>query len=106
MTSDIIFYSFGLFILGLVLLFASYDILQRIIHDPRKRGIGLIFSCIFLFLMGAVFFSLSVLILIRVYSMSRIWFYITIAFFVAVALGTYFLMKWKRQIIQEIHHNE
>jgi len=104
MCSDIIFYSFGLYLLGLVLLFASYDILQRIIHDKNKRSIGLILSSIFLFLMGAIFFILSVLILFRVYPMSKVWFYITIVFFVVVAIGTYFLMKWKRQIIKEINN--
>jgi len=106
MCSDIIFYSFGVYILGLVLLFASYDILLRIIHDQNKRSIGLIFSCIFLFLMGTILFIFSILILIRVYPMSKVWFYITIVFFLAVAIGTYLLMKWKRQIIKEIHNNE
>lgn len=106
MCSDIIFYSFGLYILGLVLLFASYDILLRIIHDRKKRSIGLIFSFIFLLLMGTIFFILSVLILIRVYAMSRALFIITALFFLAVGIGTYLVMKWKRQIIKETYHNE
>ena len=105
MCSDMIFYSFGLYILGLVLLFASYDILLRIIHDRRKRTIGLIFCCFFLCIMGIVLFILSVLLLIRVYSMSKILFIITTIFFLAVGVGTYFLMKWKRQIIKETRNH-
>ncbi len=106
MCSDIIFYSFGVFILGLVLLFASYDILLKLLHNPKRRNFGLIFSFIFLLLMGVIFLVLASLVLARLYFINKIIFTISALFFLAVAIGTYYLMKWKREVIKSIKKNE
>ncbi|MEW6378464.1 MAG: hypothetical protein AB1611_02520 [bacterium] len=101
MNSDIIFNSFGLFILGLVLLFGSYDILLRLIHSQQRRKTGLVISCIFLAVMGAVFLILSILMLAKLYASSKSLFFTGVVIFVAVAGGTFQLMKWKREIARE-----
>lgn len=101
MNSDIIFNSFGLYILGLVLLFGAYDILLRLIHSWQRRKIGLILSCIFLAIMGAVFLILSILMLAKLYASSKSLFFAGVVIFIAVAGGTFQLMKWKREIAHE-----
>ena len=104
MWSDIVFYSAGLYILGLVLLFSSYDILLRLIHG--RRSAGLIFSLIFLLLMGSFLLVLSALVLYRLYILTRPLFIITVIVFLLVGLGTIQLTRWKRQIVKENRKNE
>ncbi|MEW5803416.1 MAG: hypothetical protein AB1847_15085 [bacterium] len=103
--SDIIFDSFGLYILGLVLLFGSYDIFLRIRYGQRQGSIrgkgGLIFCLVFLLVMGSVLFVLSLLFLARLYAGSKAWFYSGAIIFVVVAGVTFQIMKWKRQILKE-----
>lgn len=105
MCSDLFFYSFSLYILGLVLMFAAYDIFLRLGYEPNRRSIGLIFSGIFLFLMGMVFFILGVLILIRLYNIQRLIFYLAVVVFLVIGLVTFKVMKWKRQVIHENKDN-
>jgi hypothetical protein len=104
MWSDLVFYSAGLYILGLVLLFSSYDILLRLIHG--RRSIGLIFSLIFLLLMGSFLLVLSVLVLSRLYILSKSLFTITAIAFFLFGLGTIQLTRWKRQIMKVNHNHE
>ena len=94
---DIIFDSFGLYILGLVLLFSSYDIFLRLKHGRKKAG--LIFCLIFLLIMGAILFILSMLLLARLYP--GFWFVSGVVIFLGTGAGTFQVMKWKRQIINE-----
>jgi hypothetical protein len=98
---DIIFDSFGLYILGLVLLFGSYDIFLRIWHGHGKRKINLIFSFLFLLAMGIILLVLSLLFLARLYADHQILFYSGVIIFLAVAGGTFQIMRWKRQIMNE-----
>ena len=104
MWSDLAFYSAGLYILGLVLLFSSYDILLRLIHG--RRSIGLIFSLIFLFLMGSFLLVLSALVLYRLYLLRKSLFTITVIAFFLLGLGTIQLTRWKRQIVKANHEYE
>lgn len=98
---DIIFDSFGLYILGLVLLFGSYDISLRVRHGHGRRKIGLIFSFLFLLAMGAVLFFLSLLFLGRLYADHKGFFYSGVIIFLGVAGVTFQVMKWKHQIMNE-----
>jgi len=98
---DIIFDSFGLYILGLVLLFGFYDIFLRIWHSHGKRKIGIIFSCIFLLVMGIILFTLSMLFLARLYAEHQILFYSGVIIFLAAGGGTFQIMRWKREIMSE-----
>ena len=104
MWSDIVFYSAALYILGLVLLFSSYDILLRLIHG--RRSIGLIFSFIFLLLMGSFLLVLSALVLFRLYILTKPLFTITVIAFLLVGIGTVQLTRWKRQIVKASQKNE
>ena len=98
---DIIFDSFGLYILGLVLLFGSYDIFLRVWHGHGRRKIGLIFSSLFLLAMGTILLVLSLLFLARLYADHQILFYSSAIIFLAVGVVTFQVMKWKRQIMSE-----
>ena len=104
MWSDIVFYSAGLYILGLVLLFSSYDILLRLIHG--RRSVGRILSLIFLLLMGSFLLILSALVLTRLYILTKPLFFITVIVFLLIGLGTVQLTRWKRQIVKESRKNE
>jgi|GEM_PF-4223621 len=101
MSSDLMFDSFGLYIMGLVLVFGSYDILLRLLHGQRRRKLGLVLSCIFLALMGGVFLILAILLLAKLYLSSKSLFFTGVVIFVAVAGGTFQLMRWKREIARE-----
>ena len=99
---DIIFVSFGLYILGLVLLFGSYDIFLRIRHGQKQSGkIRLVLSLLFLLTMGLILFIFSLLLLARLWAGSKILFYSGVIIFLAVAGGTFQIMKWKRQVVSE-----
>ncbi len=99
---DIIFDSFGLYILGLVLLFGSYDIFLRVWHGHGRRKIGLIFCSIFLVVMGTILLVLSMLFLARLYAEDhQILFYSSAIIFLVVGGVTFQVMKWKRQIMSE-----
>lgn len=98
--TDIIFFSFGLFILGLVLLFAAYDIFLRLWHF-RNGGLRLMLCCLFLLIMGLIFLIFSLMILSKLYALHQIMFYTTVLGFSAVALLTFQIMKWKREVVKD-----
>ena len=98
---DTIFDSFGLYILGLVLLFGSYDIFLRVWHGHGERKISLLFSSLFLLTMGLIFLALSLLFLAKLYADHQILFYSGVVIFLAMGGVTFQVMKWKRQIMSE-----